>query len=434
MKTIVKASQIDVPLKKWEFTTFDKWCIDMIIRGTWLFNYRLDAELLKISLEKLLSYYPHLAGRMQNLNEIELNNKGVDFLVETNDNLYIKDVVKLKNRCKCLNSHLNINEIKKGEAAPMSIKLTYLKDGSVLSVHCAHACMDGVSFYTMIHNWGKISRNEAIVMPLLNQTLHPAIGSLSKNEIEKSLLEKKWQRVDGSVLLQIIVSKLRKMDKQTSEALIISQSILLKTKELLKEKTGIEYSNHVVLSAIITKMCFQLSALNNDARCSQLSVVNTRSRIHAIPDTFVGNAVSNIATPFFRADTNVMKIAEIIHATLKSYLEKSQVLQEYVLNNLYSATYKLPLVPFDIKGMNASKPTCIYINNMSRFPIYDVDFGGGKPFYVIPHDLPDAVKIFPNASGDCVNVYFSGYLAVYFNKIKNKKEWVDAFFKQECVF
>ncbi len=60
---IIHADECELPFDVWEYTPLDRACFRMVIRGTWGFDVPLDIDLMKKALPKILSYYPHLAGR-----------------------------------------------------------------------------------------------------------------------------------------------------------------------------------------------------------------------------------------------------------------------------------------------------------------------------------------------------------------------------------
>ena len=60
----IKAPYHETNGGKWVFTPLDRTCLDMVIKGTWLFTYRIDAETLKGSLAVILGLYPHPSGRI----------------------------------------------------------------------------------------------------------------------------------------------------------------------------------------------------------------------------------------------------------------------------------------------------------------------------------------------------------------------------------
>ena len=139
----------------------------MVNKGLWIFKESLDIEKIKEALSTVLTHYPHFAGRVVNGKEIALNNAGVDFEAKTNLNISIADLSSLKKPNDYFNKGVNIPAFIKGEAAQVSIRLTTIKDGTVLSLHCAHGCADGDSFYRFVSDWAAIAHGKTITPPLL---------------------------------------------------------------------------------------------------------------------------------------------------------------------------------------------------------------------------------------------------------------------------
>lgn len=420
MKTI-KASENLTGQSKWLFTPLDKSCFNMVIKGTWLFSSQLDPEILCNSLPELLTYYPHIAGRIINGEYIEMNNAGISFSFCEETGAGISEVLRETKAIDRYSIPIDLKKAKKGEEPLFTVRLTRLKDGSVLSVHCAHVCMDGSSFYTMMQNWSKLVRKEAIEHPVLDQSLFPKTDkSVAKEHIIEEVIKKGWKSVNFSVVIDHIISGIKGVNRHRTGAITLSNRDITLLKEKIENSTGKTLGTHAVLCAWLAKMCLQLTKAGKDETCSILSVVDARGRSGNIPRNFVGNAVSNIPSCEFSAGAGISVIAEAVAESLK-ILQEPEQFEEYMMLNLYAMEYTLPYVPFDVKAMNSKHPTVIYINNFSRFPMYDIDFGTGKPFRILPHDLPDAVKIFPSPNGDGVEVYLSGYLAKYYNRLKKER-------------
>lgn len=49
----------------WIFNQLDLNCLNLVIKGGWVFDYSIDEAKLKSSLSKLLDLYPQLAGRIK---------------------------------------------------------------------------------------------------------------------------------------------------------------------------------------------------------------------------------------------------------------------------------------------------------------------------------------------------------------------------------
>jgi NRPS condensation-like uncharacterized protein len=178
----------------WKFSTLDRACLSMVIRGTWIFDKQLDADKMKAGLRKLLNYYPHLSGRMKDKTGIHLTNEGVPFTVAEEPDLSVADVHKMDDLIKHFSTEIKISEIKRGNEAPMSVKVTKLRNGYVLGIQCFHACMDGNSFYTMAYNWGKICKKQDFEKPVLDQSLFPVPKDLSRKQAMEYAIDFGWEK------------------------------------------------------------------------------------------------------------------------------------------------------------------------------------------------------------------------------------------------
>jgi hypothetical protein len=418
----VKAEAYSAPFEVWEFTALDRACMKMVIRGTWVFDTHLDVDQLKDGLGKTLSFYPHLAGRMENQAGITLTNEGVPFSIADEPDLLVEDVLKgddVKN-IKYFSTAIKTARLQKGLDAPLSVKLTRLKNGSMLGIQCSHACMDGDSFYTMVYNWGQICRGESFEKPDLDQSLLPKPDDTPLEEIKAAALEAGWKQLSIFAIFKLLPAVVTGVIWKRSRPFIVSTAIIEHLKEQLTKATGMPCSSNLALSALITKRCMDLYKHSEGARCRVVTVINTRKRLAAIPSTYVGNSSLSIATPAFSADADMSEIAAIIYQTLEPARKiPSPKLQKLVQLNLNTMKHKLPFAPFDIFEMHAKKPTILYMNNFSKLHIYDIDFGPGKPVRVIPHNLHDQVLIWP-APPDTggVEIYFSGVPIRYVNTLE----------------
>ena len=182
----IRAEENTHPFTAWEFSVFDRACFSMVIRGTWIFDQQLDVNAMKAGLRELLNYYPHLSGRAKDKTGIHLTNDGVPFAVTDDPGLSIADVHKKDNLIKHFSTEIKPSRIRSGVDAPLSIKVTGLRDGSVLGIQCWHGCMDADGFYSMVYRWGQICRKENFTTPVLDQSLSPVLDGLSKDQVEQA--------------------------------------------------------------------------------------------------------------------------------------------------------------------------------------------------------------------------------------------------------
>ncbi|KYK20049.1 hypothetical protein AYK25_09160 [Thermoplasmatales archaeon SM1-50] len=414
------------PLKEWKLSLLDQSCYPMVIRGTWIFDVQLDVNTMKTGLKKLLNYYPLLSGRMKDKKTIYFTNDGVPFTVKDESDLTIKDVHKMENLINHFTSEIKPPKIMRGIDPPMSIKITKLKNGCVLGIQCSHMLMDGYSFYTMVYNLGKICKKEDFKSPLLNQSLIPSPENRTKDQVLKTAYEYGWKKISKFSFLRLLPKLISGILKERSNEFYISPTSLQLLKEKISANNLFTCSTNTALSAFITKMFMKLFEHDEKTKCKQVTVANIRNRLEGIPTNFVGNASTFITTPLFLAGASVDEIAKIIHQTLEPIRQTpSQKIKEIMTMSMNLMHHKLLVFPFDFTKIHSKKPTVIHINNFSRLPIYDIDFGSGKPVSVIPHDLGDQVLIWPaHPDKGGWEIYFAGMPARIIHKLKEEDSWL----------
>ncbi len=417
---IVRGPAAEYATGTWPLTGFDLANFRYIIRGTWVFGKELDTERLRSSLERLLAYYPHIAGRISAMREIDMNNEGVPFTLGTEPVLSICDLVKNRDLADGFSTPLDKPSMKKGTGALMSVKYTVLKDGSVLGVRCSHLAADGASFYSMMYNWGKLCRGEKIDTPVLDQTLFPAPGVSSREESLRKATALGWKKFTVKSLIKLIAfGKPGKRIKRTRPFYFSANGLrLLKTQ--ISAHTGSDFSTHVALSAFLTWFCIRLNGHDDNRSYTEAAVVDLRRRMRNIPESFAGNAAFVVMPARIPANAGLGEIAQSLHKGLAPYTAMpSPELEEEVRLGVDLMHHRVFMFPYDITLMFGNKPTLLYINNFSKFPIYCTDFGAGNPVYVIPHDLPDPILIWPDPGllGG-VEVYFTNSLACAVEKLQ----------------
>ena len=404
----------------------DKACSSMVIRGTWIFDTPVDINAMKSWLKKLLKYYPHLVWRMKDQTWFCFTNDGIPFTITEEPNLSIYAIQNTPISIQHFSTKIHPSKIQRGIEAPLSIKITTVKDGYVLGIQCSHACMDGQSFYTMVENRWKICRNEEFALPVLDQSLLPIPENISKEKIIESALDHGRKKLSLWSLFKLIWTTLLGRSKGRSSAFSISTHTIENLKQKISQEKWFSCSANIALSAYISKMCIKLFGHTKPTTCTQVTVINIRNRVADIPSTFVGNASTTIVSQPFSAEATMGDIAQTIQQTLAPLLKApSQELKTIFVVNTTVLKQNLPLVPFDVIGMNIRKPTVFYINNFSKLPIYEVDFGFGKPISVLPHDLSDQVVIWPAPPAKWgVEIYFSGVPAHKIRTLKEKDPWL----------
>ena len=190
----IRASRSPAPDASWVLTGLDRANHLLVLRGTWLFRDPLDPDRLKAGLGRTLEGRPHLAGRMRKGERVLFTNDGVPFTTAAMPDVELERVQADPHLVARLHSPLSKSRVKKGTQAPMAVRLTTLADGQALSVVCTHACGDGHSFYTMVHDWGRHCAGEPVPEPILDQSLIEGVVRSDEDPVAAAL-QMGWQKI-----------------------------------------------------------------------------------------------------------------------------------------------------------------------------------------------------------------------------------------------
>ena len=364
----------------WKTSILDETCRCMVISTSWVYRIHLDEQRLRDSIQKLLSIYPILGGRVNNNNVIfpsgdihfeYLHRKG------SAENLIGKNTLPKKFEAK-----FDLKKMFEGRFPLVSIKVTDLENGSVLSIKASHLMMDGRCFYRIvtalmaIYSWetpaADISFDDSVI-PQLN--------------LPDSLDTSKFYPISKTALLSVIWKKFHKPRKQR---------ILITNDEIMRIKNKAGASRTAVLSAMVYEIMGRKA----------ISIVQTadhRGHVEAIPLSYGGNAASTLSPIDLIADLTTEEAARIIDDGIQRNLKDDE---RYFPEYLYLLKNKLPYLPFPLGDAWKRNPDCIICNSFISFGIYDeMSADGAIPAYAFPPDLPDPVRFFPappEENGICI--------------------------------
>ena len=422
-------------MESWPLGALDRVNVILTIRGTWLFRERLDAVRLQEGLSRLLSYYPHLAGRMERGERIRCHNEGIPFRVVFREDL---DAVTLDSSAwdaETFADRPNQRMLKQGRQAPMAIRLTQLAEGSILSVCASHALLDGHSFFRMIRDWSELCRGETLTTPpLLDPSRSPTRPlALSKEEAIQRAKALGYHPHSLWKMLSLVPRFLfGKITQRQPPILLSPRSLDALRAPFAKEDAAARPSTHAILAAFFSEQCAVLLQHPKGTPCQQAIVLNLRERIADLPASFVGNAAYVLQGARFSAGTPWQEIAHIAHNALAPLRQRpSLVLHEQIQLALALMHYRAFWLPYDMASIYTKRPTTFYINDFTKMPIYDLNFGSPAsprlPIRAIPHNLPDPLLFWP-APPDLggIEVYLTGFLARAAAKADPQGAWSQA--------
>ena len=354
----------------WKPSILDETCRRMVISTSWVYRIHLEEQRLRDSIQKLLSIYPILGGRVNNDDVIfpsgdihfeYLHRKG------SAENLIGKNTLSKKYEAK-----FDLKKMLKGCFPLVSIKITGLAGGSILSISASHLLMDGRCFYRITNTLMSIYSGEIPDADIVfDDSVIPQIN------LPDSLDTSMFYPIPKTALLSVIWKKFYKPRKKR---------ILIKNDEIMKIKNKAGVSRTAVLSAMVYEIMGRKA----------ISIVQTadhRRHVEAISPNYGGNAASTLFPIDLIADLSAEEAARIIDDGIKRYMKDDE---KHFPEYLYLLRNKLPYLPFPLGDAWKRNPDCIICNSFISFGIYDeMAAGGAVPAYAFPPDLPDPVRFFP---------------------------------------
>ncbi len=427
---VVRALHPPDPSTAWVLTGLDRASMFMVLNGSWVFEGGLDAQDMKQGLSRLLDDYPQLAGRMEKGQRVRLDDSGVPFSWQERPDLGLQQLLEDHTLAKQLRDPVKTGRVKRGTQAPLSTRVTQLADAQVLSVSCAHACMDGNSFYSFVRNWGQACRGEPWPEVVLDPSLLPRNPARSKAEAKLAAKELGWARPSLLGLVPVAWAMFTGKLTLRSQAIHLGEQALAALRAAAeRDAGGVALSDNDILTAHLSLACARLFDHGEDTRCTQVVVHDARGRLEHVPAGFVGNASYSAVGAEHHPGDSLGSVAASTHAALEPYLVRpSERTTQQVAMALELMDHGLFLSHFDLTRMHAARPTLCYCNNFAKLPIYEIAFGTTsqpvRPLRVIPHDLPDPVLFWPAPPGQGgLEVYLTGSPAVAASKLSPEDPW-----------
>ena len=414
-KSLVFASR-EPAMRTYAASCIDIACKPLVINQSWLYDRHLNTALMKERLVEVLNEYPALTGRISG-NSIICNNAGVIWEENRQPDTSVKELSKITLPEKRFQAEFDNKAAVAGAFPLLSVKVSHLKDGTLLNVKCSHFCADGSTFYRMMENWSSLARDEGFVRkPVYDDTavskalsatnLYSELASHDMKGTGEMLEKEGMYRIRPSVMFPMMWQKLMRIDRRLSSPVFVPYSRIAAVKDASERSVG----RNAALSAIAVEILKRPMGWSG----KNINVVHTadhRGRIDFIDMDYAGNASFTLRPTTVNADLPAGQMASLIEEDMKRMLEPE-------CESRYFAFYytmlekKMPYLPFDINSMWCAHPTTFIINNCLKFNIYGMDFGEGAPVFAWPLDFSDPVRFWPAPPReDGVYIYFTGTFA-----------------------
>ncbi|GAU20541.1 hypothetical protein TSUD_130990 [Trifolium subterraneum] len=398
---------------------------------------RTIAETLKNSLSKILVHYYPIAGRLCYIEggrlELNLNAKGA-ILIEAETEKTMNDYGdfspsdSIKELVPIIDYNQPIEDI------PIFIvQLTRFKnnEGFALGVAFFHPLSDGLGAIKFINSWAKVARGETLEaneLPFLDRTvlkfshtpLEPRFEHMELKPLPLILGRKdtseERKKKTSATMLKLSSEQVDKLKKKANEDGVLAT----------KKKESRPYSRYEAIGAHIWRSASKARELEENQESVVRFNADIRTRlIPPLPKNYFGNALTQTATKGYIGEITskplgyvAQKIREATELVSDEFI-RSQIDVIRSFENLDDAR-KLFLggegenVPF------FGNPN-FHLTSWMSMPIYEADFGWGKPIYfglayVSAHDRA-LILLSPDGDGSVlVDLHFQIAHLELFNK------------------
>ncbi|KAH6827697.1 hypothetical protein C2S53_018431 [Perilla frutescens var. hirtella] len=339
---------------------------------------------LKQSLSETLTIFYPLAGTVKQNSFVDCNDRGAEF-VEARVHAPLAQIIQnpkmeeLKQLVP-VDTSSSYNDI----GFQVLVKTSYFDCGGISVAVClSHKLGDAASFVTFMNAWASTCRGESsrIINPSFDLALRfpprdPSASGLNVGFTKEKIRTKR------------VVFDSKKIEKLRQEAAAASASV--------KDPTKVEAVTALIWRSFIEANKAAMPPATGTSPFGASHAVNMRPRtVPPIPDHTFGNCFAfayAVVSPE-DDDDDVCKLRAAIRAVDDDYINK-------VLNGdmLFAA--------LDQVGEMFKPGNCIF-TSWRRFPVYDVDFGWGKPVWVSTTPMPYAnlVVLMDTPSGDGIEAW-----------------------------
>ncbi|XP_038697017.1 stemmadenine O-acetyltransferase-like [Tripterygium wilfordii] len=337
------------------------------------------AERLKTSLSKTLTLYYPFAGRLRDRISIECNDEGVEFVKARVLNCALSDVIQQPDS-KQLQNLLPIDIESKAAATEslLVVQANFFKCGGMAIAVCiSHRVADGVSFFTFVNSWASMARKSA-----QDKVMHPqfSVGPSLFPPLDSSLPTLEFPR--GKCMMKRFVFNGSSID-----------ALRVKTASVSVQRP----SKAEAVTALLWKCAIAASASNPSVSFCHRAV-NLRRRFSPhLSDYAVGNLLASVATKI-----NIEKGRDVNLKTLLCQLRKP--MQEFSIKEGQN--------PLGEQNKETGREENVHnfpCSTLCGMPIYEADFGWGKPIWVNVLKLlfPNIAFIQDTRNGDGIEALVS---------------------------
>ncbi|GMH04219.1 hypothetical protein Nepgr_006058 [Nepenthes gracilis] len=371
---------------------------------------------LMSSLSTALSHFPALAGRLiTDCNGhvyITCNDAGVDFILASAKDVFVSDILGPTDVPDVVKQFFSFDSTVSydGHFKPiMAVQVTELADGVFIGLSMNHAVVDGTSYWNFFNTFAEVcrgvrkisrapdfSRNSVLISSAVlkvpeggpkvtfsgDEPLRERIFSFSREAIQKLKAKANSRRYgdDGGITAIELLGKQRndtwKGESEESENRkpkienIIQNGV--RKSQGSKTESAFEISSFQSLCALLWRCVTRARKLNSSKTTTFRMAVNCRHRlVQPLDPVYFGNAIQSIPTVALAGELlsrDLRWCAELLNKNVRAH---DNALIRWTIADWERDPRWFPLGNFD--------GAMITMGSSPRFPMYDNDFGWGRP-------------------------------------------------------
>ncbi|MDO0924378.1 acyltransferase [Streptomyces sp. TG1A-8] len=385
-----------------------------LLTGPWYipltFFYRktLDAEALRDSLARTLRHYPVLAGRLRRDADgglsVVCDDAGVRFTEAWSPDAMGDFGHDLRSEPVAGNLVREVTAfgVVDRDTPLLKIRLTQMRGGgSVLAVMINHTLADGASALSFLQNWS----HEHLGLPWEKPNhAREVLDSLGRPSPSAAVREGRALVTVGRLRRLAATARLaaRRLTTVTTRFHAAELAAMKEDARASLPGSGAWVSTNDTLTAHLWRVYGQLRERPADAPEWLGLVVGARTRLGGeLPAGYWGNCVSSSWTSTTAAALRTASLGALalgVRRCLESTTEDKLRDEIAFLNSLRRKGISRRVM--SARAHDAFDAS-LSVNNWSRFPLYGVDLGGGRPFWYEFPDVPvPTVHITPTPDED----------------------------------
>ncbi|KAM3282021.1 putative acetyltransferase like [Capsicum chacoense] len=338
-------------------------------------------SLLKLSLSQTLTHFPPLAGRFVTDSDgyvyISCSDAGVDFVQASATNIFIRDVIGSIDVPDHVKEFFPMDHTVsyRGHFSPfLAVQVTELADGVFIGCAVNHSVMDGTSFWNFFNAFAEVSRG---VKRIVRQPDFTRNSILNSNAVLKLPADGPKVTFAGDAPLRERIFSFSRESIQTLKAKTNYDGEINVVELMAKwsiDPTA-EISSFQSLCALLWRAVTRARKFPSSKMTIFKTAVNCRNRLQPkLNPLYFGNAIQSI--PTYASAGEVLShdqhwCAKQLNTNVKAH---NDVMVRKLIEDWENDPQSFSLGNFD--------GAMLTMGSSPRFPMYDNDFGWGRPIAV----------------------------------------------------